>query len=87
MLSNSPLTHKGVHSPTLPHAVCGTIPEIIEFVGLSQIWELHYMMSGVMPSSVVALAGITVLSRLCVFDYLSSVLHASFSLVWGVFRS
>lgn len=69
MVSNSPLKRKGVHSLTLPGSDHGATPKICGFAGMTQIWELHYSVPGVMPSAVVALAGTMVLGRLlCVLD-------------------
>lgn len=56
-----------MHILNLPWATCGTALEIYGFAGLSQVWELHFMMPDVKP---------LVLSRLCVFhDNTDSCLH------------
>lgn len=47
---------------------CGATQETCGFVGLSPIWDLHYIMPGVMPPSLGTLTGAIVLSTLCMFD-------------------
>lgn len=68
MISNSPLTSEEGHILTIPGVACRASPKIHGSVEPSQIWEFHFMMRGVMPSTVFTLVGSMVLSRLSVFD-------------------